>query len=192
MKSAIKISVILIALFGALACASETTHREATEEMLIATGINKTALSVSNQVISMMEQFYFQMGLPQDTMPVFEKYSQQMKELLEAEMSWDKIKDDIVTAYMEVYTQEEVEQIAEFFKTPVGKKYVDTLPELTQKLIVAAQQNMQRISPQMQEITDKMRDELMESQTQQQSMPEAPPAPPSDAPAIEEDPAEQQ
>lgn len=190
MKSLIKVSVLAIALFAALACANDTTHREAAEEMLKASQVDKTLDNMTGQVKQILEQYYLQMGLPEESRPTYEKYAADMDALLKKALGWEKIKGEMITLYMEAYSKEELEEISKFFKSAVGQKYLTNLPDLTGKLITTAQQQMQQITPQLQEITDQMKDELFKSQAQQ-SMQE-PPAPPNTGPAVEEAPAEKQ
>lgn len=62
--------------------------------------------------------------VPQENQEAFRK------ELME---STSELYTQIAEIYMESFTEAEIDQILAFYETPVGKKMVATLPEITQK-----------------------------------------------------------
>jgi uncharacterized protein len=51
-------------------------------------------------------------------------------EFMNRHMGYENIKDDMAALYAEAFTQQELIQLAEFYKTPLGKKAMLTVPEL--------------------------------------------------------------
>ncbi|WP_435106894.1 DUF2059 domain-containing protein [Arhodomonas sp. AD133] len=44
-----------------------------------------------------------------------------------------KVVNEVKSLYVETFTEDEIEQVTEFFKTPVGKKFINKSPELMQR-----------------------------------------------------------
>ncbi|MDT0644280.1 DUF2059 domain-containing protein [Zunongwangia sp. F363] len=66
------------------------------------------------------------------------------KELL---ASMDDLYTQIAQVYVENFTEEEIDEILAFYDTPVGKKMVETTPELTKKGMEIGQQWGMKLQP---------------------------------------------
>ena len=53
-------------------------------------------------------------GPARSSCPIYEKYNKQMFDLLKAEMSWEKLRDQFIDLYARVYTSDEIKAISEF------------------------------------------------------------------------------
>jgi hypothetical protein len=76
---------------------------------------------------------------------------------------WDKIKEDIIDIYVDVFTKEELEGIIAFYKTPVGQKLIKKQPELMQKSMEIIQKQLTTIMPKVQKAIQDMKETLKES-----------------------------
>src|SRR5438105_6817744 len=45
-------------------------------------------------------------------------------------VNWESVKEDTVTAYTHEFTEPELKKLTEFYKTPVGKKASEKMPQL--------------------------------------------------------------
>jgi hypothetical protein len=45
-------------------------------------------------------------------------------------LNWESVKEDTITAYTQEFTEPELKKLAEFYKTPVGKKASEKMPQL--------------------------------------------------------------
>jgi hypothetical protein len=66
------------------------------------------------------------------------------------EMSWEKLKPEFVAAYAEVFSEQEMHDLAAFYKTPLGQKVLDKMPQLSAKGMQIAQKHMAEIMPKIQ------------------------------------------
>jgi uncharacterized protein len=64
-------------------------------------------------------------------------------------MSYEILKPDLITMYAEVFSEEELNDMIAFYKTPTGQKTISALPVLSQK---SGQLAMERIMPHMDEM----------------------------------------
>jgi uncharacterized protein len=45
-------------------------------------------------------------------------------------VNWESIKEDTITAYIHAFTEPELKKLTEFYKTPIGKKANEKMPQL--------------------------------------------------------------
>src|SRR5438094_2746134 len=45
-------------------------------------------------------------------------------------LNWESVKEDTITAYTQEFTEPELQKLTEFYKTPVGKKASEKMPQL--------------------------------------------------------------
>ena len=45
-------------------------------------------------------------------------------------VNWESVKEDTITAYTHEFTEPELKKLTEFYKTPVGKKASEKMPQL--------------------------------------------------------------
>lgn len=69
--------------------------------------------------------------------------------LMREEMSWAKLKPTMIQLYAETFSQEEVDAIAAFYRTPAGQALVKKTPALTVKSMEATQALMQGVFPKL-------------------------------------------
>jgi hypothetical protein len=48
-------------------------------------------------------------------------------------MGYENIRSDLAAMYAETFTEQELRQLTEFYKTPVGRKSINKMPELMAK-----------------------------------------------------------
>jgi len=97
--------------------------------------------------------------LSADEQATLDKQQAKMSAILKEELSWDKVKDQYVQTYREMFSQEEIDGLIAFYQTPVGQSLVSKQPELTNRTMTILQQ---RMAPVMQRIQKMSADTAME------------------------------
>lgn len=72
-----------------------------------------------------------------------------MMALMKDEMSWDKMHAMYVQIYRESFTQEEIDGLVAFYKSPAGAAYIEKMPAVMQKTMGLMQARMTEIIPKM-------------------------------------------
>lgn len=74
----------------------------------------------------------------------FKKNLAQIEQLVQEEMSWEKIKPQYIHIYRDTYTQKEVNDLIHFYQTPSGQSFIKKQPQLIEKSsqIVADKMNI--------------------------------------------------
>jgi uncharacterized protein len=87
--------------------------------------------------------------------PRLEPYREIMTSFLNKYMSWSVIKDEIIALYSDTFTTAEIKELTAFYSTPLGKKALKTMPELTAK---GAALGQRRVMAHEQELLDLIRE----------------------------------
>lgn len=73
-------------------------------------------------------------------------------DLLERELSWSNLKDEFVAAYADVLTEQELQDLLAFYRSPSGRAYVEKVPELMKRSAAITQNRLASVAPQVQEM----------------------------------------
>ncbi len=101
--------------------------------------------------------------------PMFKEYRHVLEKFYDKYLNWDAIKNDLAQIYVEAFTTEELKGLIKFYKTPLGKKVAEKLPELTQKGYRMSLENVQKHQGELMEMLQK---EMEKKEKQQKSKPE--------------------
>ena len=114
----------LICMLAYIIYGQTSTKTEKVRQLLELMGSGKLAEQVAGQMITLFQNAYTDVDKQ-----FWDEFSKEMKtaELLEL----------IVPIYEKYYTEEEVEQLITFYKTPLGKKVTESLPMITQESMEA-------------------------------------------------------
>lgn len=74
-------------------------------------------------------------------------------EMIEEFMPWSALEPEYVSVYKAAYSEREIRDLIEFYRTPLGRKVVSSQPRITRELKVAANRVMM---PHMDEIMSRM------------------------------------
>mgnify|MGYP001273968172 FL=1 len=80
--------------------------------------------------------------------------------LMKAEMSWDKIKEDYIELYMSVYTKEEVNELIKFYQSPIGQKTIEKMPVIMEKSTEISYKYLMNMIPKIEELAAEMQEEF--------------------------------
>lgn len=144
--------------------ADDTSRRALAEELLVLMD-TKENIERSFEIIKQMQKSQLQqMNVPgKESFEKAQAIREKVMDLISQELSWDKLKDDYITVYADTFSEKELEGIINFYKTPVGKKFIEKTPELMKKSMDISQKQMQELMPKLQSITKEMQEELEEA-----------------------------
>jgi len=81
---------------------------------------------------------------------VMDASSAKMMQIMKDELSWDKMHGMYVQIYRESFTQEEIDGLVAFYKSPAGIAYIQKMPVVMQKTMGLMQTRMADMMPKMQ------------------------------------------
>ena len=113
------ITVVLV-LYAVVALGDEQSHRKAAENLLLVMEVDKSLPKIVVQVVDTQVQQNPQLAPQREVLQRF----------LTKYLNWESVKEDTITAYTHEFTEPELKKLAEFYKTPVGKKASEKMPQL--------------------------------------------------------------
>ena len=152
-----------LALFfcaAGLICAPAFSQ-EATDDPAKNAKIEKlfTSMNIDKQMDTMFSQMksMIMSQLPASTTPEQKAKMQDVQnkvfDLMQKQMSWEKMRPTYVRMYAETFTADEVNGLVAFYDSPAGKAMLAKMPLLMQKSMGMAQDLMKEIMPKIQQIT---------------------------------------
>ncbi len=114
--------VVTMALISSpvIALGDEHSHRKAAENLLMAMEVDKSLPHIAAQVVENQLQQNPQLAPQRDILQGF----------LNKYLNWESVKEETITVYTQEFTEPELKKLTEFYKTPVGKKASEKMPQL--------------------------------------------------------------
>ncbi|MEN0056085.1 MAG: DUF2059 domain-containing protein [Mucilaginibacter sp.] len=142
-------TVLLLFLFTGLKAqttspAFTTSHLQAAEKYLIATGINTQFAGIINNMIN------------SSSAQIAENHRASYVKVMQAFMgkyyAWDVLKNEYTKIYAGEFTEDELKQLTAFYSSPIGKKASAKTPLLLQKGMTIGQQVMANHRPELEQM----------------------------------------
>ncbi|HXS11593.1 MAG TPA: DUF2059 domain-containing protein [Acidobacteriaceae bacterium] len=76
-------------------------------------------------------------------------FQQRVMNLVNQKIGWKALEPDFIKLYASTYTEEELDGIIAFYKSPVGQRMMEKTPELMTKSTQITQQKMSELQPQL-------------------------------------------
>jgi hypothetical protein len=107
---------------------------------------------IRQQVTAMTNQMVGDKATPEQKAQL-EKFQQQMFDFVETRAGWKAMEPDFIELYTQTYTDEELDGIIAFYRTPAGASMIAKTPELTQKALAISQKRVIELVPELQKMT---------------------------------------
>ncbi|MEW5895155.1 MAG: DUF2059 domain-containing protein [Candidatus Omnitrophota bacterium] len=103
--------------------AQADTHQQAAEDFLIAM---KTPEQLQEGIDSMVD-------LMLQAQPMMMPYRQTIKDFYNKYLSWESLKGDYTAITVDLFTEDQLKEITNFFKTEVGQQFIEQQPEMFER-----------------------------------------------------------
>lgn len=163
----LRLFVVSIALIYATAFAAADPVSEASvREMLTVAEVRKLVDSMKPQFEAFMKTSMQQaMGsrvLSPDEQKIADRMGSKMAKMMSAEMSWEKLEPLYLIIYQRSFTQEEVDGMLAFYKSPAGVALIKKMPLVMKESMDAMQQLMGPLMERIQKATEEAVAEINE------------------------------
>jgi len=95
---------------------------------------------------------------------ILAKYQSEFGEILDTDLSSDRMLKSSVQFYKELFTAEEIQYLIDFYTTPTGQKLANELPARMPQIIEETQVLIQEFVPKMLDLRSRLNDELQSSE----------------------------
>jgi len=137
---------VALGLSPVVALGDAQSHRRAAENLLIVMEVDKSLPQVVDQVVETQMQHNPQLATQREVLQRF----------LTKYVNWESVKEDTITAYTQEFTEPELKKLTEFYKTPLGKKASEKMPQLT---FVAGQLGLRQAQAHQAELRQMLEDQ---------------------------------
>ncbi len=134
------------------ACADDATKLAKIEAIADASHFDQLISQVMDQVSAIANSQFKQLGLLEEDRPAAEELQKSMMALLADTLTVQRLRPMVVKTYSETFTEPELTSILEFYQTPGGQAYLQKMPALMQKTMVAVQDLMKDMQPEVNKI----------------------------------------
>lgn len=107
--------------------------------------------NVRQQVTSMTTQMIGGRATPQQKEQLA-TFQNQIFELVNSRMGWKALEPEYIELYAQSFTDEELDAIIAFYKSPAGVSMIAKTPELTQKAMALSQRKAAEMMPEVQKM----------------------------------------
>lgn len=101
--------------------------------------------------------------LSQAQRAAYERGRERMVSVMSAQYNWEAVRQIYLRVYQSTFTQDELNGIIAFYRTPAGSAWVNKMPLLQQQLLQETQEWMQPMIKELKAIADDMRAEIAQS-----------------------------
>ena len=117
------------------------------------------------------------------TNPALGPFQDVVRSFLDTYMGYDSLRDDLAALYMETFTEKELRQIVAFYRTPVGRKTVASMPVLMAR---GAELGQERLKAHLDELQQMIARRIQELSREGGAAPPDEGAGPPDSDAVED------
>lgn len=145
--------------------ADEATHRAAAERFLKLANAEGMTVPIYSQTERLITAQFAQMGGSMQYESILREYRERAKVLLDKQLSWNAIREELVDLYLPVFSEQEFDELSAFYQSPAGSKLREHLPALTEGSMAIARTRVEQvIGPQLEGLVEEMGNEVEERQ----------------------------
>ena len=151
---------MLFVFVSSSALADSASHNGSAERFLQLANADRLAVPVYAQVQQMFAQRFSESQAPDSKKALLERYQAQADTALDKAIGWDKLKPDLVALYTSQFSETELNQLIDFYQSPLGKKMLTRLPELNARSAQLTQVKLESAVPEVNKLLADMTAEL--------------------------------
>jgi hypothetical protein len=156
---------------GAAAANNAPASDPSIREMLELTNAQQMLATVKGQITAMMNTTMQNATRGQTVTParqaILDRMAAKMSAVATDMMNWDELLPMYLRTYRGAFTQDEIDGVIKFYKSPAGKAYVNKLPVVMQNLMGEMQGFIKTIQDKMQAIQKESMQELKDLKEQE-------------------------
>jgi uncharacterized protein len=164
MKSII-IGILAIAI--QVSAYAESSKRESVEELLRITNVDSMIDNMYSQMDQMFVGMGQQMGIKTSEQDIFDNYMKKVTASMKEMMSWEKMKAPMTDIYLTSYTEKEIQDMLDFYRSETGRSLIKKMPQVMSESMMLSQEMMKGFMPKVQELSVELNEELKARRTAQ-------------------------
>ena len=149
------VAVLLMVLTAGCCCAraDEASKRAKAEQLFMLLHMDTTMGQLMSGIRKQVQEITQSMPGADQATPEQKKqitdFQQRVMDVVDQKIGWKALEPDFITLYASTYSEEELDGIVAFYKSPVGQRMLEKTPELMTKSTQITQQKMSELQPQL-------------------------------------------
>lgn len=156
MKKTLMISILILGITTFTSFADEVSHRKSALKLLEVTRAEKMLDEMMTSYMSMMKLQLAMSGVKEA-----DALEKEMMDWFSELYAWENIRDIFVESYIEVFSEDELNELIRFYSSPLGQKLLNKQPEVVKKGMQKMQVRLQEKMPEFQEKLKKRISEIL-------------------------------
>jgi uncharacterized protein len=143
MKSLLAFFALLFALcnIAFAQTAPAPGHARAAEELLSLMEMNRMLKRTSDAMLESQIQ----------QTPHLAQFEDLMRQFMDTHLRWETMKPEYIRLYTDLFSERELRDLTAFYRSPLGRKLIETTPELTVRTANITHRHLQQHMPELQQ-----------------------------------------
>lgn len=158
MRRYVAIVLVVLTVACCSARADEASKRAKAEQLFLLMHMDRISDQLMSGIRKQLQQITQSMTDTDQATPEQKKqvvdFQQRVMDVVTQKLGWKALEPDFITLYATTYTEEELDGIIGFYKSPVGQKMLEKTPELMTKSTEITQQKMRDLEPQLNQMVE--------------------------------------
>lgn len=148
----------LLAIFLCLplaARADEASHKARAEEIITVLRLDRTVTGVTDNAMRQTDAItaqHYGGSVPPAASVSLAEFQKKLKDVLDPQIGWDVIKPEYIRLIETNFTEEQLEAILAFYKSPAGLALEQKMPGVQQQVGQILQTRVQQLQPQVRQM----------------------------------------
>ena len=152
------VAMLVLTLMPVLALADDASKTAKVEQLIQLSNAEQSMKAVFEQMKNVqVAQLRKNVDIPAEGKAAAEEIQTRILDLIASDLTFEKLRPTMVKAYLEVFTEDEIDGILGFYQSPAGKAMLQKTPQLMIRMMGATQQQTGDIAAEIKKITDEVR-----------------------------------
>jgi uncharacterized protein len=158
MQRIVRVITLVFLSISVVAHADETSKRAKVKELFQLTFMEKRVEQTKAAALAQARTFAAQQlaifNLSKDMDNSAAAYYEKLYTLVATRYDWRKLGPAYEQIYLDLYTEQELDGMLAFYKSPVGQALLSKTPEATSRMLEVSKQQFDQLTPQIQRLTE--------------------------------------
>ena len=146
-----------LVLFPFALLAQTESHIEAAKELLSVTNARESAEQGFDQVYPLFNSMSQDYPLSDEHRKALAEDTQETMEFIKRELNWSVLEPRLVEVYVDIYSEDELRGLIEFYRSPLGQRFIEKTPEIRKANAQVTLELMRELLPKLREMQEAQR-----------------------------------
>ena len=150
-------ALVALLFLPAAVLAQAESHIEAAKELLLLTKAKEATEQAFEQILPLTNSMSEHYPVPEDHRELMAEEMQANLEFMKQEMNWSVLEPRLVQVYVDVYTEDELRGLNDFYRSPLGQKFIEKTPEVMAASTKMTMEMLQEFIPKLKAMQEERR-----------------------------------